>query len=130
VAILALRKPEVPQSALARLGFKTLADLLLALGVGPTVTTFADLGFVLGLHRHDVLAHHGAHLLHQGLHLGRHAEIHRFLHPAIQLTFARLKHALSRERRHDAGTTRPSKPRRSPKVGPNAGAVQNPSGGA
>jgi hypothetical protein len=74
--LLTLGQPEIPQAALARLGLEALADFLLALGVGPAVAALADLGLVLVLQRHDLLADHGAHLLHQRLHLGRHAEVH------------------------------------------------------
>jgi len=91
VALVGPGEPEVPQAPLARLGLEALADLLLALGVGPAVAALADLGLVLGLERHDLLAHHGANLLHQRFHLGRHAEIHwgcppftRVASPAIE----------------------------------------------
>ena len=75
VALFAFGQPEVPQAALARLGLEAFANLFLPFGVRPAVT-FADLGLVFMLQRHDLLAHHGAHLLHQRLHLGRHPEIH------------------------------------------------------
>ena len=68
-------EPEVPQAALLGLGLQPLANLFLPLGVGPAVA-LADLRLVLVLQRHDLFAHHGAHLFHQGLHLGRHAEVH------------------------------------------------------
>ena len=63
IALVGGGEPEVPQAPLARLGLEALADLLLALGVGPAVAALADLGLVLLLQRHDLLAHHGAHLL-------------------------------------------------------------------
>ena len=75
-ALVAGREPEVPQAPLARLGLEAFADLLLTLGVGPAVAALADLGLVLLLQRHDLLADHGAHLLDERLHLGRHAEVH------------------------------------------------------
>jgi hypothetical protein len=76
VALVGVGEEEVPQAALARLGLEVLQDLGLALGVDEAVARLADLGLVLLLQRHDLVAHHGAHLLNQRFHLGCHAEVH------------------------------------------------------
>ena len=75
IALLGVRQPEIPQATLPGLGLEPLADLLLALGVGPAVA-LADLGLVVVLEWHDLFAHHGADFLNQRLHLGCHAEVH------------------------------------------------------
>ena len=58
VAALGVRQEEVPKAFLLGFGLEAFEDLVHALGVLPAVGRLGDLGFVLDIERHDLVADH------------------------------------------------------------------------